>query len=181
MKPVHGWSRMMLLVDVSDVHLNDVGGALDRLHYAHNPCLQFDCDGKFWVYLHSQRDEVDIGDDGTFIYNEIDVIASNMCGKGRVHQTNDNSNIALIPFKLLGTENYRIWVGAMKLALQARNKYSFVDGTCLRESYITSDVLTTQWDSCNAIVLTWIMNYVSQDVYMGRVYYENVASVWKEL
>ncbi|GJU56467.1 JmjC domain-containing protein [Tanacetum coccineum] len=96
-------------------------------------------------------------------------------------QTNDNSNIALIPFKLLGTQNYRIWVGAMKLALQARNKYSFVDGTCLRESYITSDVLTTQWDRCNAIVLSWIMNYVSQDVYMGRVYYENVASVWKEL
>ncbi|GJZ45983.1 ubiquitin-conjugating enzyme 25 [Tanacetum coccineum] len=58
--------------NVSDVHLNDVGGALDRLHYAHNPCLQFDRDGKFWVYLHSQRDEVDIGDDGTFIYKEVE-------------------------------------------------------------------------------------------------------------
>ncbi|GKA05105.1 reverse transcriptase domain-containing protein, partial [Tanacetum coccineum] len=34
---------------------------------------------------------------------------------------------------------------------------------------------------CNAIVLTWIMNYVSKDVYMGLVYFENVAYVWKEL
>ncbi|GJU49890.1 ribonuclease H-like domain-containing protein, partial [Tanacetum coccineum] len=34
---------------------------------------------------------------------------------------------------------------------------------------------------CNAVVLTWIMNVVSQYVYMGLVYYENVASVWKDL
>ncbi|GJX50904.1 ribonuclease H-like domain-containing protein [Tanacetum coccineum] len=34
---------------------------------------------------------------------------------------------------------------------------------------------------CNAIVLTWLMNYVLQDVYMGLVYYDNAAFVWKEL
>ncbi|GJY86547.1 putative LTR copia-type gag-polypeptide [Tanacetum coccineum] len=61
-------------------------------------------------------------------------------------QNSDNSNSALIPFKLLGTENYKIWSGAMKLALQARNKYGFVDGTCLIESYVTSEVLSAQWD-----------------------------------
>ncbi|GKC35151.1 hypothetical protein Tco_1047535, partial [Tanacetum coccineum] len=66
-------------------------------------------------------------------------------------------------------------VGAMKLALQARNKFSFVDGSCLKESYATSNVLSAQWDRCNAIVLTWIMNSVSQDVYMGLVYSDNAA------
>nr|GEY20357.1 ribonuclease H-like domain-containing protein [Tanacetum cinerariifolium] len=78
----------------------------------------------------------------------------------------DNSNSIIIPFKLLGTENYRIWSGAVKLALQARNKYGFVDGFCLKESYATSDVLSAQWDRCNAMVLTWIKNVVSQDVYI---------------
>ncbi|GKA72778.1 ribonuclease H-like domain-containing protein [Tanacetum coccineum] len=34
---------------------------------------------------------------------------------------------------------------------------------------------------CNVIVLTWIMIVVSQDVYMGLVYSENVATMWKEL
>ncbi|GJS48725.1 ribonuclease H-like domain-containing protein [Tanacetum coccineum] len=53
--------------------------------------------------------------------------------------------------KLLGTENYRIWASAMKLALQARNKFSFVDGSCLKASYASSNVLSTQWDICNAI------------------------------
>ncbi|GJW77506.1 ribonuclease H-like domain-containing protein [Tanacetum coccineum] len=65
--------------------------------------------------------------------------------------------------------------------LHAKNKYGFVDNTCLRESYATSDVLTAQWDRCNAMVLTWIMNSVSQDVYIGLVYFENVAHVWKDL
>ncbi|GJY21178.1 hypothetical protein Tco_0393744 [Tanacetum coccineum] len=46
--------------------------------------------------------------------------------------------------------------------------------SCLKESYATSDVLSAQWDRCNAMVLTWIMNVVSQDVYMGLVYSENV-------
>ncbi|GJX40981.1 putative LTR copia-type gag-polypeptide [Tanacetum coccineum] len=84
-------------------------------------------------------------------------------------QNSDNSNTTLILFKLLGTENYRIWSGAMKLALQARNKYDF-DGTCVKESYATSQVLSAQWARCNIMVLTWIMNVVSQDVYMGLVY-----------
>nr|GEX49896.1 ribonuclease H-like domain-containing protein [Tanacetum cinerariifolium] len=47
---------------------------------------------------------------------------------------------------------------SVKLPLQARNKYGFVDGTCLKESYATSDVFSAQWDRCNAMVLTWIMN-----------------------
>ncbi|GJU92352.1 reverse transcriptase domain-containing protein [Tanacetum coccineum] len=37
-------------------------------------------------------------------------------------QNSDNRNSVIIPFKLLGTENYRIWSGAVKLALQDRNK-----------------------------------------------------------
>nr|GEZ81416.1 ribonuclease H-like domain-containing protein [Tanacetum cinerariifolium] len=73
-------------------------------------------------------------------------------------QSSDNSNFVIIPFKLLGTENYRIWSGAVKLALQSRNN-----------------------GRCNDMVLTWIMNVVSQDVYMGLVYSENAVVVWKEL
>ncbi|GJS98901.1 hypothetical protein Tco_0820071 [Tanacetum coccineum] len=72
-------------------------------------------------------------------------------------------------------------INNLDVALQARNKYVFVDGTCLKESYATSNVLYAQWDRCNVMVLTWIMNVVSQDVYMGLVYSENDDTVWKEL
>ncbi|GKD29007.1 hypothetical protein Tco_1239785, partial [Tanacetum coccineum] len=57
----------------------------------------------------------------------------------------------------------------MKSALQVRNKFSFVDGSCMKQFYATSNVLSAQWDRWNAIVLTWLTNYVSQDVYMGLV------------
>nr|GEU78694.1 hypothetical protein [Tanacetum cinerariifolium] len=69
---------------------------------------------------------------------------------------NDNSSTTRIPFKLTRTENYRIWASAMKLALQTRNKYSFVDGSCLKNAYSTSDV-------------------------SSLVYSENATNVWKEL
>nr|GEW39144.1 ribonuclease H-like domain-containing protein [Tanacetum cinerariifolium] len=70
---------------------------------------------------------------------------------------------------------------AMKLALQARNKYAFVDGSCVKSAYSTSNVLSAQWDRCNVVVLTWIMNSVSVDVYMGLIYSIDAATAWKDL
>ncbi|GKD57319.1 ribonuclease H-like domain-containing protein [Tanacetum coccineum] len=115
-------------------------------------------------------------------YNPPVVLINNLDAGNPLHvHNNDNSSFVLVPFKLLGTANYRMWNNAMKLALQASNKYGFVDGTCLRDSFVDSEVLCAQWDRCNAMVLTWIMNVVSSDVYMGLVYSENVGSVWKDL
>ncbi|KAH7677953.1 nuclear factor related to kappa-B-binding protein [Dioscorea alata] len=52
--------------DVNDVQVNQVvSGALDRLHYERDPCVQFDPDRKLWVYLHRDREEEDFEDDGT--------------------------------------------------------------------------------------------------------------------
>ncbi|GJX62601.1 putative LTR copia-type gag-polypeptide, partial [Tanacetum coccineum] len=54
---------------------------------------------------------------------------------------NDSTSTALILFNLFGTENYRIWASAMKLALQTSNKFAFVDGSCVKTAFLTSDVL----------------------------------------
>nr|GEV70335.1 hypothetical protein [Tanacetum cinerariifolium] len=69
---------------------------------------------------------------------------------------NDSTSTFLILFKLTGPENYRMWTSAMKLALQARNK-------------------------CNVVVLTWIINSVSVDVYMGLVYSVDAVTGWIDL
>ncbi|GJV98706.1 ribonuclease H-like domain-containing protein [Tanacetum coccineum] len=94
---------------------------------------------------------------------------------------NNSTSTSLIPFKLTGPKNYRIWASAMKLAFQARNKYAFVDGSCVKSAYASSNVLSTQWDRCKVDVLTWIMNSVSTDAYIGLVYFVNAATVWKDL
>ncbi|MFS7910247.1 putative transcription factor interactor and regulator CCHC(Zn) family [Helianthus anomalus] len=67
----------------------------------------------------------------------------------------------------------------MKLALLAKNKLGFVDGNCLRSK--TDDVLGKQWDRCNSIVLTWILNSISDELYVGQVYSELASEVWNDL
>ncbi|GJY67437.1 ribonuclease H-like domain-containing protein [Tanacetum coccineum] len=90
-------------------------------------------------------------------------------------QTNDNSSSALINVKLIGCENYRVWATAMKIALQARNKMGFVDGTCVKSAYVTSVPLSNQWERCNVVVLSWLLSSIYEDLYLSQVYSENAA------
>ncbi|CAA7025676.1 unnamed protein product [Microthlaspi erraticum] len=55
-----------IMEDVTDAQVNNiVSGALDRLHYERDPCVQFDSERKLWVYLHIDREDEDFEDDGT--------------------------------------------------------------------------------------------------------------------
>ncbi|GKC78039.1 ribonuclease H-like domain-containing protein [Tanacetum coccineum] len=76
-----------------------------------------------------------IGETSAMLINNLDA------GNPLHMHPNDSTSTTLISFKLQGTENYRIWSNAMKLALRARNKYAFVDGSCVKSDYVTSDVL----------------------------------------
>ncbi|GJX84535.1 ribonuclease H-like domain-containing protein [Tanacetum coccineum] len=106
-------------------------------------------------------------------------------------QTNDNSSGPLVNVKLTGCENYRVWANAMKIALQARNKMCFVDGTCVKTAYVTSPALSNQWDRCNAVVLSWLLSSISEDLYLKinnfnqtglpvSKYYHKLNSLWRE-
>ncbi|GKB09235.1 ribonuclease H-like domain-containing protein [Tanacetum coccineum] len=94
---------------------------------------------------------------------------------------NDSNCASIVSVKLTGVENYRIWASAMKLALQIKHKMGFVNGTCVRSSYLASAPLLEQWDRCNVVVLNWILSSLSQDVYLGHVFSDNAQTVWKEL
>ncbi|KAH0635534.1 hypothetical protein KY289_035449 [Solanum tuberosum] len=91
----------------------------------------------------------------------------------------DASGAVLIPIKLTGSENYGIWSRSMRIALLGKRKYGFVTGACTRALY--KDELHEQWETCNAIVLSWIMNTVSEDLLSGIVYATNAFSVWADL
>ncbi|KAJ0627129.1 putative RNA-directed DNA polymerase [Helianthus annuus] len=91
----------------------------------------------------------------------------------------DSTNLTVISIKLKGTENYTVWANAMILALRVKNKIGFIDGTF--EKPVDNPVLETQWERCNSVVLTWILNSVSEELYLGHVYSKSAAEVWKEL
>ncbi|GJZ98882.1 ribonuclease H-like domain-containing protein [Tanacetum coccineum] len=73
--------------------------------------------------------------------------------------------ILLYHVKLKDTENYQVLSCAMLLALEGKNKTIFIDGTCKR--YNIDEVLGKQWDRVNAIILGWILNSSSEELFLG--------------
>ncbi|KAJ0454166.1 putative transcription factor interactor and regulator CCHC(Zn) family [Helianthus annuus] len=91
----------------------------------------------------------------------------------------DSSSLTIVGIKLKGTENYRVWSSAMKLALEAKNKFGFIDGKCKKNS--DDEVLSSQWDKCNSVVLSWLLNSVSEELYLGQVFSKLASEVWVDL
>ncbi|GAV65656.1 UBN2_3 domain-containing protein, partial [Cephalotus follicularis] len=94
----------------------------------------------------------------------------------------DTPGINLVTEQLIGTENYGVWSRAMLIALTAKNKLGFIDGTC--EKPDTTSPKLHQWERCNAFVLSWIMNTVSREIFNGSLtvsaYYSKLRQLWDE-
>nr|XP_019067572.1 uncharacterized protein LOC109119478 [Solanum lycopersicum] len=91
----------------------------------------------------------------------------------------DTPGSVICPVKLTGSENYGLWRRSMRIALQATRKLGFVMGTCTKASFETK--YHDQWDTCNAIVLSWLMNTVSSNLLSGIVYASDPSLVWGDL
>ncbi|GJX64294.1 putative transcription factor interactor and regulator CCHC(Zn) family protein [Tanacetum coccineum] len=66
----------------------------------------------------------------------------------------------------------------MKFALRNKSKLGFIDGTCKRSDDL---VLANQWDLCNSVVVTWILNSVSAELYDGQIYSRTAFDMWTDL
>ncbi|GJV96764.1 putative RNA-directed DNA polymerase [Tanacetum coccineum] len=107
---------------------------------------------------------------------------SNLDLSNHLHlQTSDFNSNTIISVKLTITENYRVWVAAMKLAINTRNKIGLLDETCLKSTYVNSALLSNQWDRCNSIMLSWLLNSVSEELFLGQIFSDNASEVWAEL
>ncbi|GKE23724.1 ribonuclease H-like domain-containing protein [Tanacetum coccineum] len=62
--------------------------------------------------------------------NSLDLISNLDLGNPLHLQNSDFSANTIISIKLTGTENYRVWAAAMKLAINTRNKTGFLNGSC---------------------------------------------------
>ncbi|XP_075475757.1 uncharacterized protein LOC142511248 [Primulina tabacum] len=93
--------------------------------------------------------------------------------------SSDMPGMNLVNDQLLGVENYGIWSRAMLIALRAKNKISFIDGSYPRPEL--GHVSLNQWERCNALVLSWIMNTVSKEIFGGIVYSTDASVVWSDL
>ncbi|GKA58276.1 hypothetical protein Tco_0757464, partial [Tanacetum coccineum] len=74
-----------------------------------------------------------------------------------------------------------VWAAAMKLAINTRNKTGFLDGTYLKSTYANSTPLSNKWERCNSIVLSWLLNSISEELFLGQIFFDNASEVWAEL
>ncbi|XP_075084341.1 uncharacterized protein LOC142167877 [Nicotiana tabacum] len=91
----------------------------------------------------------------------------------------DTPSSVLIPIQLTGSEKYGLWQRTLRIALLAKRKLGFVTGTCKKDSF--KKELHEEWETCNTIVFSWIMNTVSQNLVSGIAYATDAHLVWKDL
>ncbi|XP_061353180.1 uncharacterized protein LOC133297958 [Gastrolobium bilobum] len=90
----------------------------------------------------------------------------------------DHPGLILVTHILTGP-NFNSWSRAMLLALTAKNKSIFVDGSLLRPS---SDNLSfSAWNRCNSMVISWLLNSISKDIADSLMYFTNAYDAWFDL
>ncbi|XP_075648679.1 uncharacterized protein LOC142619466 [Castanea sativa] len=91
----------------------------------------------------------------------------------------ENPGHVLVTQPLLGMKNYQSWSRAMVLALTAKKKIGFVNGK-IEKPEIDSSVYE-DWESCNTMVLSWLINSMHVDVSSSIMYCETTREMWLEL
>ncbi|KAI9197783.1 hypothetical protein LWI28_004490 [Acer negundo] len=90
----------------------------------------------------------------------------------------DHLGLNLVSHQLVG-ENYNTWSRAMSMALTAKNKLCFIDGTPSRPNL--TDLLYNSWCRCNSMVMSWILNAVSKEIADSLMYIDTAVDVWIDL
>lgn len=65
------------------------------------------------------------------------------------------------------------------MALAAKNKMGFVDGTIPEPA--STDPLRNSWERVNSMVLSWLLNSIHRDLVSSVLYATSAASVWSDL
>ena len=91
----------------------------------------------------------------------------------------DHPGIGIAPNPLTG-DNYQSWRTFMTRALSAKNKLGFVNGTILQPND-QSDPVFFDWQRCNDLVLSWITNCLSHQIYATVLYAHIAKEVWDDL
>ncbi|KAK0577292.1 hypothetical protein LWI29_030858 [Acer saccharum] len=92
----------------------------------------------------------------------------------------DHPGLVLVS-KPLNGDNYSTWKRAMTLALNSKNKLSFVNNSITAPSKETDPDGYATWSRCNDMVHSWIVNALSPEISDSVIYYSTAYEVWEDL
>ncbi|WZY73460.1 hypothetical protein YC2023_005700 [Brassica napus] len=91
----------------------------------------------------------------------------------------DHAGITLVSDKLTGIGNFNTWRRSMMMALGARNKVVFVDGSFPELEKSHPDY--SSWFRCNSIVCTWIVNAVDKSIAKSIMFLDTARQMWLDI
>ncbi|XP_074287537.1 uncharacterized protein LOC141612620 isoform X2 [Silene latifolia] len=95
----------------------------------------------------------------------------------------ESTNHSLVPSKFNG-KNYDLWSDAVKTALDAKNKLSFIEGNVKKPVLTKGQEETLEavaWRQCNAMLKSWLRCSIEEDLHASINFSGTVVEIWKEL
>ncbi|KAL5553114.1 hypothetical protein UlMin_040515 [Ulmus minor] len=89
----------------------------------------------------------------------------------------DHPGLHLVSTHLVGS-NYNSWNRAMTMALVAKNKLCFLDGSITQP--VVEDLIHGLWSRCNNMVMSWLLHSVSKDIVGSIMYLDNGVDMWND-
>ncbi|XP_070030172.1 uncharacterized protein [Nicotiana sylvestris] len=74
---------------------------------------------------------------------------------------------------------YDSWRRNILVALSIRNKLNFISGTSTKS--LPGSPLARQWQICNDLVVSWLVNSMSKEISCSVEYFEYAKDIWCEL
>ncbi|KAL0339458.1 UNVERIFIED_CONTAM: Retrovirus-related Pol polyprotein from transposon RE1 [Sesamum angustifolium] len=90
----------------------------------------------------------------------------------------ENSSLTLVSAPLTG-DNYLVWSRAVRFALGAKKKLSFIDGRSVRPTDNSEEL--DEWIRIDCMIITWILNSVSKEIVDAFIYATSARALWLEL
>ena len=83
---------------------------------------------------------------------------------------------AILVTQPLIEDNYPMWSRAVIMALDAKSKLGFIDGT-VNASMAITPLEKKAWSKCNSMIFSWILNSVSPHLTASVIYRDTAFKV----
>jgi len=90
----------------------------------------------------------------------------------------DNPGLPLVSNLFTG-ENFDNWKRSVVIALSAKHKVAFIDGSCACPD--STSPTFTLWQRNNAMDLSWLLNSLSENIRNSVLYFDTAESLSKDL
>ncbi|GKA02635.1 cysteine-rich receptor-like protein kinase 8 [Tanacetum coccineum] len=92
---------------------------------------------------------------------------------------NDHPGLLLIAKKLNGSDNYGTWKRSMLIALSDKNKLKLINGEY--DEPTVDSPLRAYWERANDMLISWILNTVSEQIGNHLTFVNSAFALWSEL